>query len=267
MLAGLIFGFCLIASAGAETAIKPLSEVEWEALNPARGDQSPRAATLWGDRAGTEATGFLVRFADGFSSPPHIHNVSYRGVVISGLIHNDDPAAEKLWMPTGSYWTQPAGDVHITAARGTDNLAYIEIESAPYLVRPPSSAFDNGERPVNDLASEIVWAGKPEFGSPSTASAEPDLAALWGEGGGEALNGSLLRLPAGSGVRIDVAGPELRAVVIEGRVYVGAAKTALGPGGSIGTTDGDAVPELSCHDEDACLLYVRASGGLKLTTR
>ena len=37
------------------------SEIVWEKLNPARGDQSPQAATLWGDRNGTEATGFLDR--------------------------------------------------------------------------------------------------------------------------------------------------------------------------------------------------------------
>ena len=86
------------------------SGVKWEQLNPARGDKSPKAATLWGDRKGPVPTGFLVQFVDGFSSPPHIHNVSYRGVVISGLIHNDDPDAEEMWMPAGSFWTQPKGD-------------------------------------------------------------------------------------------------------------------------------------------------------------
>lgn len=53
-------------------------ELSWQALNPLRGDKSPQAATLWGDRNGLAPTGFLVRFVDGFSSPPHIHNVSYR---------------------------------------------------------------------------------------------------------------------------------------------------------------------------------------------
>ena len=78
-----------------------MSEVKWEQLNPARGDNSPKAGTLWGDRKGSVPTGFLVKFVDGFSSPPHIHNVSYRGVVISGLIHNDDPDAADIWMPAG----------------------------------------------------------------------------------------------------------------------------------------------------------------------
>ncbi|MEL6593749.1 MAG: DUF4437 domain-containing protein [Bacteroidota bacterium] len=47
------------------------SEVQWEDLNPARGDKSPKAATLWGDRRGNaEATGFLLKPIDGFQSPP-----------------------------------------------------------------------------------------------------------------------------------------------------------------------------------------------------
>ena len=40
------------------------SEIEWEKLNPARGNQSPQAGTIWGDRNGTEATGFLAKFQE-----------------------------------------------------------------------------------------------------------------------------------------------------------------------------------------------------------
>ncbi len=110
------------------------SEVKWENLNPARGDKSPKAGTLWGDRNESGPTGFLIKPTDGFKSPPHIHNVSYRGVIISGLIHNDDPKAENMWMPEGSFWTQPKGKVHVTAAKGSNTtLAYIEIEEGPIL--------------------------------------------------------------------------------------------------------------------------------------
>ena len=121
-----------------EPTIVSAAEADWQQLNPARGDASPMAATLWGDRNGTQATGFLFHSVDGFESPPHIHNVSYRGLVIGGVIHNDHPDAEETWMPPGSYWTQPRGAVHITAARGDDVLAYIEIDEGPYLVRPVS---------------------------------------------------------------------------------------------------------------------------------
>ncbi|MFC4992892.1 DUF4437 domain-containing protein [Rubritalea tangerina] len=93
------------------------AQVSWGALNPARGDKGPRAGALWNDRTTKKPSGFLVRFSDGFSSPPHIHNVTYRGVVISGQIHNDDPEATEMWMPPGSFWTQPAGEVHVTSGK------------------------------------------------------------------------------------------------------------------------------------------------------
>lgn len=83
----------------------------------------------------------------GFESPPHIHNITYRGVVIEGVMHNDDPTAAKMWMPPGSFWTQPAGEDHTTAADGETNLIYLEIDSGPYLVKPSAEQFDNGERP------------------------------------------------------------------------------------------------------------------------
>ena len=33
-----------------ELVVIPVGEVDWGALNPARGDASPRAGNLWGDR-------------------------------------------------------------------------------------------------------------------------------------------------------------------------------------------------------------------------
>ncbi len=40
------------------------SEITWEKLNPARGNQSPQAGTIWGDRNKEVATGFLAKFVD-----------------------------------------------------------------------------------------------------------------------------------------------------------------------------------------------------------
>ncbi len=94
------------------------SEIVWEKLNPARGCQSLQAGTIWGDRKDTVRTGFLAKFVNGFSSPSHIHNVTYRAVVIKGLVHNDDPKAENMWMKSGAFWTQPEREVHITYAKG-----------------------------------------------------------------------------------------------------------------------------------------------------
>ena len=123
------------------------NDIKWGYLNSLRGDKSPGAADLWGNRTTDTATGMLVRFKKGFESPPHIHNITYRGIVIEGLMHNDDPNAAKMWMPAGSFWTQPAGEDHTTAANTETNLIYLEIDSGPYLVKPSKEKFDNGERP------------------------------------------------------------------------------------------------------------------------
>ncbi|MEL6545820.1 MAG: DUF4437 domain-containing protein, partial [Myxococcota bacterium] len=41
-------------------------------------------------------------------------------------------------MGPGSYWMQPAGEVHITAAKpGAGGTSFLEILSGPYLVKLP----------------------------------------------------------------------------------------------------------------------------------
>jgi len=238
------------------------ADVEWGALNPARGDRSPKAGALWGDRAGAGPAGFLVQFVDGFSSPPHVHNVSYRGVVIAGLLHNDDPGAGDMWMPAGSYWTQPAGEAHITAANGNENLAYIEIEEGPYLVGPTEDAFDNGERPVNVHASNLVWIDPPEV---LASAGGPKLAYLWGNPGDVQLRGILLKLPAGFAGEIRGHGSTLRAVVIKGRALCrapgGTNLLVLEPGSYFGS-EGESAHQVSCETGTECLIYVRVRGKL-----
>jgi len=129
--------------------VKP-SDIEYVPLNPARGDAAPQAGMLWGNLREDVPTGMILKFADGFDSPPHIHNITYRGVVISGALHNDDLGAEKMWMESGSYWMQPAGENHVTSARpGAPAVSFLEILEGPYLVQPSDKAFDNGERPLN----------------------------------------------------------------------------------------------------------------------
>lgn len=186
--------------------------IEWGLLNPLRGDASPRAADLWGDRTKDKATGMLVKFKKGFSSPPHIHNITYRGVVIDGLVHNDDPTASRAWLPSGSFWTQPAGESHVTAASGQNNLIYLEIESGPYLVRPVEEAFDNGERALNLDERNLVWLDANDV--KWIEQDKMQLAYLWGRPG--AAHGSFVKLPAGfKGVIKNASG--LKAIVVQGK--------------------------------------------------
>lgn len=242
--------------------VVPASEVEWSPLNPARGDKGPKAGNLWGDRTGAGAAGFLVEFVDGFESPPHVHNVSYRGVVISGLVHNDDPGAAEMWLPAGSYWTQPRGAVHLTSAQGRRNRVYVEIDEGPYLVLPVEDEFDSGEAPINVDASNLVWLDLP--GAPASAEG-PHVSYLWGDPRGERPNGSLLRLPAGFAGTMRSHGSSLRAVVIQGRLELRMPGETdvriLEPGSHFGSS-GEASPPISRAADGECLLYVRAQGEL-----
>ena len=246
-------------------------QVSYVPLNPARGGNSPRAGVLWGDIRMNVASGVLLQFADGFSSPPHIHNITYRAVVISGEMHNDDPDAAYLWMGPGSFWTQPAGENHITAVRpGSAATAFLEIDSGPYLVRPPGEAFDNGERPLNLLSSNLVWQTRAEFtwlGRSSTPGDGPRVALLWGDLRVGTPSGSLLELPAGYTARLSSVDGELKVVVIRGEIAhkVSAAtnRTLIGAGGFVESAGG--VPHaLGCRSVDKCLLYVRTDGSFAL---
>lgn len=234
------------------------SDIQWTPLNPARGDQSPQAGTLWGDRSKEVPTGFLVKFVKGFSSPPHIHNVTYRGVVIKGLIHNDDPTAEKMWMPAGSFWTQPAGEAHITAAKSEENMAFIEIDHGPYLVKPTEKAFDNGERPINIDCSNIVWTEQVGITNAGNTS---KIAYLWGQPQTGESYGTLLKLPAGFKGVIKSEGAIFRAVITEGQLSYQMPNTTESQTLAVGShfsSEGKAVHQLSTDQET--ILYVRTNG-------
>ncbi|MGC6467906.1 MAG: DUF4437 domain-containing protein [Akkermansiaceae bacterium] len=246
-----------------EPAVVKASDVPWGALNPARGDKGPRAGALWNDRTKKSASGFLVRFADGFSSPPHIHNVTYRGVVLSGLIHNDDPEAEEMWMPPGSFWTQPAGEVHITAAKGQDAMAYIEIDEGPYLVLPKEEAFDKGERPVNVDPSNLVWLSRSETTWIEGEGKEsPEIAFLWGKPVEGAKNGSFLRLPKGFVGELTSKEGVLRGVMVKGAMKssVGGAKDQAFEAGEYFSVEGKETVRISTGEDGGVTVYLQAQG-------
>lgn len=239
------------------------SEIIWEKLNPARGDQSPQAGTIWGDRKGTEATGFLAKFVDGFSSPPHIHNVTYRAVVISGLVHNDDPDAANMWMKPGSFWTQPAGEAHITSAKGEENIALVEIDNGPYLVKPINEAYDNGERPINIDVSNIVWLNS-EKSNWIDSKSNAELSFLLDNNGQRSL---FVRLPKGYNGEIETNGTVLHSVVIKGELsYVmplNNEQKMLDSGSYFGSSD-RSIHAIANNSEKEIILYVRTNGEIKI---
>ena len=242
--------------------VKPVNELEWGYLNPARGDKSPAAANVWGDRTQQGAAGILVKFNKGFSSPPHIHNVTYKGLVIKGSVHNDDPTANYTWLPAGSFWTQPAGESHITAANDEENLAYIEIESGPYLVKPAKEAFDNGERSINVDQRNLVWLAVSDIRwiQPVKAETKTQISFLWGNTEEAQLNGSLLKLPVGFKGKIVTESEHFRAVMISGEATYKDGKSIIHllPASSFGS-EGHTEHQLITQKSEA-LIYIRTKG-------
>lgn len=279
MKKNILFALALIASifTNAQTPttdnIKSINEVvtadtvEWGWLNPLRGDKSPAAGKLWGDRTKNEPAGFLVKFNKGFSSPPHIHNITYRGVVIKGLLHNDDENAEKQWLPEGSYWQQPAGEAHITAADGEENMAFLDIQEGPYLVKPTSEAFDNGERPVNVDKTNLVWLNADDIEWISEKS-NVETAFLWGSHEKNQFRASLIKLPAGFKGKIKNLSPNFRAVVISGGIShqfsKKEAKKELNAPSYFGAAE-NATSIISAEKET--VLYIRSNGNYKVISK
>ncbi len=253
------------ASGRPENKLVKRSDVEFIPLNPARGELGPKAGKLWGDIRTDVPSGVLVKFVDGFQSPPHIHNITYRAVVISGAVHNDDPAAEKMWMESGSFWTQPPGETHITAAKGENSLIFLEILSGPYLVKPADEAFDSGERPINVAARNIMWLEAED--AEWVDDEGPEMAYLWGSVEENEKNGTFVKLPSGYGGELSTSAPMMRAVTIQGRATIqlsGESDThSLDPGSYFGSK-GEAAHRLSCDSDEECILYLHTEGKYQL---
>ena len=220
---------------------------------------------LWGDIRQDVPSGALITFADGFASPPHIHNITYRAVVIEGTVHNDDPNAENLWMGPGSFWTQPAGEVHITAVGPGGGTAFLEILSGPYLVQPSRQAFDNGERPVNIEDRNLIWLDASDviWVAQGPGARGPEMAFLWGRPVDGELNGTFVKLPPGYSGVLKTGGVHVKAVLVKGTMThaAGALSTARSlTAGSYFGSEGDVAHSLSCGDAGACVVYVRAAG-------
>ncbi|TPN82782.1 DUF4437 domain-containing protein [Aquimarina algicola] len=242
------------------------SEINWEKLNPARGDSSPQAGTIWGDRKGTVATGFLAKFVDGFSSPPHIHNVTYRAVVIRGEVHNDDVDAENMWMTPGSFWTQPEGAVHITSAKGEENIAYVEIDHGPYLVKPISEAFDNGEKPINIDASNIVWLNTNKTNWINSES-KAEISFLWESKDLKGTKGLFVKLPKGYKGTIKSNGSIFHAIIVSGDLNYTLPQTgetkSLDAGSYFNAKD-KAIHSISNSFDAEVIVYIRTNGTVKI---
>ncbi|NNC37895.1 MAG: DUF4437 domain-containing protein [Acidimicrobiales bacterium] len=270
LLGAVTIAACSQSETNVKTEVKAVPEIVTNAnldfipLNPARGDAAPQAGVLWGDIRADMPSGVLLKFADGFTSPPHIHNITYRAVVIEGAVHNDDPTAVNMWMEPGSFWTQPAGENHITAGRpGAGATAFLEIMEGPYLVQPSDQAYDTGERPINVAANNVVWldASDVSWVNASTSDNSVQMAFLWGDTQVGQKNGTFLKLPPQSSVTVKGNTAWLRAVVTKGDLSYHAETdiTPLGTGSYFGSKDGG-THTITCRVAEDCVLYISAEG-------
>lgn len=101
--------------------------------------------------------GMLVWFKKGFELLFYIYNIIYCGVVIEGLMYNDDFIVVKMWMLSGLFWIQFVGEDYIIVVDGEINMIYLEIDFGFYLVQLLDDWFDNGEWFLNLYKSNIVW--------------------------------------------------------------------------------------------------------------
>ena len=134
---------------------------------------------------------------------------------MNGELHNDDENAPTMWMPLGSIWTQPKGQPHITSAQGKNAMAYIEIDSGPYLVKPVSESFESGEKPINIDSSNVIYLGKDES-KLIDKNCNAQIAYTWKKKNGE--KGYLLKLPVVSIGKIFSEGTVFFRNVIKGNV-------------------------------------------------
>jgi len=235
-----------------------ISEVEWKQLNPKGDVNSPKAATLWGDPNEPGPSGFLVELVDGFFSPPHIHSANYHGVVINGTIHNSEPGVEEVYLPNSSFWTQPAGGVHITACKGSC-IAYIEFEGV-LDVLPVEEAKTNQDNKSTVLHSaDITWIDPPGFKASSNV---PKLAVLWGNLQDDLPSGTLIKMPPLFSGQMQNNNATFHAVLIQGRIKLMESENSntktLEPGSYFSSKRSDF--QISCEGGEDCILYLRFEG-------
>ncbi|MFC4992891.1 DUF4437 domain-containing protein [Rubritalea tangerina] len=148
-------------------------------------------------------------------------------------------------------------------------MAYIEIDSGPYLVMPKEKAFDKGERPVNIVPSNLVWLkhAQTSWITPHTSeSPSPEIAFLWGNPSAQQKSGSFLRLPNTFKGEIKSQNGLLRIVVVKGQLNdTQDPILTLSPGEFFTIKDNQSMPIQTEADND-CTLYIHADGAYTVTT-
>ena len=97
------------AGAKAMGIILPARELKWAPEAPGLPQQM---VTLWGDRKKGEAA-VLIKVPAGWEAGLHAHTADYHAVLVAGTwIHTVEGTDAGQELPPGSYWMQPAKEMH-----------------------------------------------------------------------------------------------------------------------------------------------------------
>lgn len=110
---GLVAGVAL-AQSNQPSVNKPVTQLQYAGtgVKDASGKEL-LASGAYGD-LGKGPHGTFIRMPAGFVSHAHIHTGDYWGVVIAGVAANGKPGTADVPLPTGSYWFQKGGELHVT---------------------------------------------------------------------------------------------------------------------------------------------------------
>ena len=143
-------------------------------------------------------------------------------------------------------------------------MAFLDIQEGPYLVKPTSEAFDNGERPINVDKTNLVWLNANNIQWVDKKS-NVQTAFLWGNHQENQLRATLLKIPAGFKGSIKNLSKNFRAVVISGKIthqfFKKGDKNVL-ESGSYFSAKENTTTKITTDTET--VIYIRSNGGFKV---
>ncbi|MGB0452988.1 MAG: DUF4437 domain-containing protein [Bacteriovoracaceae bacterium] len=122
----------------------------------------------------------------------------------------------------------------------------VEIYYGPYLVKPVKKKFDNGERPYNIHASNIIWNDQGDY----------KVVDLWQNKQGN-VSGRLLKFD--KTIQADLK--DARIVVIKGKLEV--KEQILKPGSLVSLKQRSNI-KVTCASKD-CIFYLKTDQDFKLS--
>ncbi len=102
-------------------------QVDYQPLNPARGDASPQAGTLWGDLDDGGLSASFVKLPAGHTSDLSVESDRLRAVIVDGaLIHSVAGLETQSELGAGGFFESDAGVPHALACHPeSDCLVYV----------------------------------------------------------------------------------------------------------------------------------------------